>query len=433
MGNRLTDDKTSTNWNYNKNNELQNFDNTTFKYNKNGQLTEKTVDGNTTYYSYNLDGRLKEIKEHNQKVIAQYQYDPSGRRISKVLPQESITIYFHYTDEGLIAEYSETGQLIQSYGYKPNSLFTTNPVFTHRPDFIEEKGYAFFINDLLGTPQKMVLRNGRNVWEASDDAFGKTIIINNEFINLLHFPGQYRDDESFLRYNWNRYYDVQLGRYITADPIGLEGGINGFIYTRNPIGYMDYEGLSPISALAKAIAKSGIKKGLRDYARNRILRRLKRYMTKDEYRNFMKELQRILDSLDDEWWEVCLELPPGIGDMYGAGNLARKLSKAHDALQDLENKYVKKLSDRLGTPFIQRMRNNGVRDARNDVDFRNKVTGRNDKHKGLDGHHRDSVNENPGRASDPRNVDFQDRKTHFESHDNNWQNQTKSPGNIYRN
>jgi RHS repeat-associated protein len=38
----------------------------------------------------------------------------------------------------------------------------------------------------------------------------------------LRFPGQYENEEIGLYYNWNRYYSPDEGRYITADPIGLE-------------------------------------------------------------------------------------------------------------------------------------------------------------------------------------------------------------------
>jgi RHS repeat-associated protein len=57
-------------------------------------------------------------------------------------------------------------------------------------------------------------------------------------------PGQYFDTETGLFYNWNRYYSPAIGRYISSDPIGLEGGMNTFNYAlQSPVMYTDPEGL----------------------------------------------------------------------------------------------------------------------------------------------------------------------------------------------
>jgi len=58
------------------------------------------------------------------------------------------------------------------------------------------------------------------------------------------YPGQYYDQETGLHYNYFRYYNPQTGRYISPDPIGLEGGINLFAYVAgNPIIHKDRLGL----------------------------------------------------------------------------------------------------------------------------------------------------------------------------------------------
>ncbi len=50
----------------------------------------------------------------------------------------------------------------------------------------------------------------------------------------IGFPGQYYDPETGLHYNYFRYYDPTTGRYVTPDPIGLEGGdVNLFPYVAN--------------------------------------------------------------------------------------------------------------------------------------------------------------------------------------------------------
>jgi RHS repeat-associated protein len=91
----------------------------------------------------------------------------------------------------------------------------------------------------------MTAVNGAVVWAAKYSSFGEVAVDNVSTVeNNLRFPGQYYDDETELYYNYHRYYDFKIARYLNLDPIGLSGGLNLFIYSnQNSINFFDPFGL----------------------------------------------------------------------------------------------------------------------------------------------------------------------------------------------
>ena len=109
---------------------------------------------------------------------------------------------------------------------------------------------TYIVSDHLSTPRFGYDANKTLTWRWESDGFAAQAPNGDadndgQFVNLnVRFPGQYYDEESGLYYNWNRYYDSEIGRYVTSDPIGLGGGLNTYGYVGgNPVVRIDIMGL----------------------------------------------------------------------------------------------------------------------------------------------------------------------------------------------
>ena len=117
---------------------------------------------------------------------------------------------------------------------------------------------SYIITDHLNTPRFAYDDKQALTWRWASDGFGNQEPIDDPDadgyqVNLnLRFPGQYDDWESGLFFNWNRYYDSEMGRYVTSDPIGLDGGLNTYVYVgATPTKYYDSTGLFKVDKSCK--------------------------------------------------------------------------------------------------------------------------------------------------------------------------------------
>jgi len=190
--------------------------------------------GNRTF-EYNNAGRLFNVYEGGS-LIASYLYNALGQRVQKSTGSDTI-IYYYDLDGQLISETRADGTLLKDYiwqGIEPVAQIDTDGII---------ETITYLHTDHLATPRLATDATGNVVWAWNSDAFGVTPADGSVTVNL-RFPGQYYDSETQLHYNWNRYYDPRIGRYITSDPIGFEGGLNTFSYVRgNPLGLIDIFGL----------------------------------------------------------------------------------------------------------------------------------------------------------------------------------------------
>ncbi|WP_340141049.1 RHS repeat-associated core domain-containing protein [Pseudomonas poae] len=190
-----------------------------------------------TEYRYDCQHRLIAVKKPNGQT-ARYRYDPFGRRISKIVDDK--TTEFFWQGDKLIAEHHADRH--RSYLYEPDSFRPLALLEGFGPDATKPYHYQL---DHLGTPQELTAPDGEIVWSAHYRAYGHISRLDvGKIDNPLRFQGQYFDPESGLHYNRHRYYNPDVGRYLTPDPVKLAGGINAYQYVPNPTGWVDPLGLS---------------------------------------------------------------------------------------------------------------------------------------------------------------------------------------------
>ncbi|WP_395607970.1 RHS repeat-associated core domain-containing protein [Pseudomonas sp. B22129] len=190
-----------------------------------------------TEYRYDCQHRLIGITRPDGQT-ASYRYDPFGRRISKTV--DGKTTEFFWQGDKLIAEHHADRH--RSYIYEPDSFRPLALLEGFGPKATQPFYYQL---DHLGTPQELTAPDGEIVWSAHYKAYGKISRLDvSKIDNPLRFQGQYFDPESDLHYNRHRYYNPDLGRYLTPDPVKLAGGINAYQYVPNPTGWVDPTGLS---------------------------------------------------------------------------------------------------------------------------------------------------------------------------------------------
>ncbi len=219
-----------------------------FNHSKGGQLEKVELNGRTL-----TAHRFDTGREHQRgqgSLLSSYQYDEQGRLFNHGLCDVEGAIYqrqYHYDKSGNLTRLIDTRKGESHYHYDPLSRLTRvhhSQGEQERFGPKETKPYYYQL-DHLGTPQELTAPNGEVVWSAHYRAYGEiTRLDANKIDNPLRFQGQYFDPESRLHYNRHRYYNPDIGRYLTPDPVKLAGGINAYQYVPNPTGWVDPLGLS---------------------------------------------------------------------------------------------------------------------------------------------------------------------------------------------
>jgi RHS repeat-associated protein len=205
-------------------------DGTFFSYDLNGNRTQKAKGTDTWDYTYDYANRLTKV-EKNSTTLGEYVYDGDGRRLQVTENGEATT----YIYSGLTVLFEENSAGTADYIYGPAGLFAK------RTTINEESNTFYYHTDHLGST-RLVTDGTKNIVTAvTYHPFGEPDTCEGSEHYL--FSGKQRDSTG-IYYLGARYYDPELGRFLTRDPLVGDTmtpqRLNRYTYCRNnPLKYVD--------------------------------------------------------------------------------------------------------------------------------------------------------------------------------------------------
>lgn len=174
-----------------------------------------------------------------------YTYDVLNRRVIR----EGDNQYEAYVYDGnqVVADLGYYRDLLRTYVWGPgiDNLMSFTDYSTATPTTY----YA--VKDHQNSVIAMVNASGSVVESYEYDAYGNTKIFNasstelttSAIGNRYMFQGREYDSATGLYYFRARWYDPDTGRWLSKDPIGIEGGLNQYEFcSSNPVNVVDPHG-----------------------------------------------------------------------------------------------------------------------------------------------------------------------------------------------
>ena len=232
VGNRLTSVSPAS-YTYNSSNQLTSSSAATYTYDANGNTLTKTDSAGTTSYAWDYENRLASVTLPGQGGTVYFNYDPFGRRIRKVFG--SATTIYAYDGDNVIEELDGSGNATARY---TQGAGIDEPLVMYRG-----LTTAHFHADGLGSITSLTDGVGQVAASYVYDSFGKLTASTGTITNPFQYTGREFDSEAGLYYYRARYHDPTPGRFLSQDPIGLDGGINMYVYVGNdPVDWIDPSG-----------------------------------------------------------------------------------------------------------------------------------------------------------------------------------------------
>ena len=240
VGNRLSSLGVSP-YTYNTSNELMSTPTVSYTYDNNGSVLTKS-DG--TQYTWDYENELTQVVLPGTGGTVNFKYDPFGRRIQKSFTQNGTTTTTDYLYDGkdrsanLIEELDGAGNVLARY--------TESGLIDDALSTLRAGATSYYQADGLGSVTSLSSSAGSLANTYTYDSFGKLTASTGSLTNPFQYTAREFDPETGLLYYRARYYDPNVGRFISEDPIGFGAGVNFYDYVlNNPVRSKDPFGLAP--------------------------------------------------------------------------------------------------------------------------------------------------------------------------------------------
>jgi len=225
---------------YTTGNRVLTFAGFTFEHDLDGNVTRKYGNGQDVRYYWSAEGRLDSVVAGTVRIA--YGYDPHAQLVRKRVNGVDKRFFLWHGDQ-LVAELDSTAQKrVGEYAYYPGVdqplaliIGDTTAVLTR-----------FYRQDQIGNVTGL-LKDTSVVQKVTYGSWGQQQQVTGTVAdtNRLRWKGLlWEGDSTRLYYMRARWYDPSVGRFFSEDPIGLQGGMNQYVFAgANPIGGRDPSGL----------------------------------------------------------------------------------------------------------------------------------------------------------------------------------------------
>jgi len=243
--------RTNTGYSTGTNNLLASDGTFNYAYDAEGNRVSRTRISNNpandylTTYTFDYRDRLTDVDFYNNSSVltehVHYTYDVYDHRISKSLDATGSGSYsriedYVYDGNNVALDFVDPDgagpqplALATRYLDGPSNAGATDQVFAQED--ASTGNVLWLLADNLGTNRDVVDNNSTLQAHYVYNSFGQVVSGPTSVTRFL-YTGEEWDADAGLQYNWHRWYDPAVGRWISEDPMGFAGGtpnINSYV------------------------------------------------------------------------------------------------------------------------------------------------------------------------------------------------------------